>query len=266
MTTLPGRPQARHSSPASATNNRAGTAAGGEQRGKRGCRQELTSTPSQVPLASPSPFCRQLYVYTTYRDFKPTHKQPSSPKEDSQSWGQRDSCTPELCVQGSRQGAYLSPKPCSGINILNLSPGHGGIFTAKFPLVICLYRLRWICQEARKIQLAKLSRQLTAHGRKGPSSATGLKTTPMPWQLLQGFSCAPLHAAASARPTHQHASSHPAFPGARVWQRLGDATYSPTRGAKLQPCSPQSKAAPWVQLEVSEPLEHPASPLGLLQV
>lgn len=56
----------------------------------------------------------------------------------TQSWGQRDSCTSEPCVQGNRQGAYLYPKLCSRINILNLSPGHVSIFTAKFPLVICL--------------------------------------------------------------------------------------------------------------------------------
>lgn len=66
-----------------------------------------------------------------------------------------------------------------------------------------------------KIQLAKLSRQLTAPGRNGSSSAMVLKTTPMLWQLLQGLSCALLPAAASVQPTHKHAPSHSALPGTR---------------------------------------------------
>lgn len=66
-----------------------------------------------------------------------------------------------------------------------------------------------------KIQLAKLSRQLTVHGRNGSSNAIVLKMTPMLWQLLQRFSCVLLPAAASVELTHKHAPSHSAFPGTR---------------------------------------------------
>lgn len=61
--------------------NRAGAAAGGGQLGGERARTKSTSTPAHAPSASPSLFCQQPYVYTIYRDFKPTHKQLSSPKE-----------------------------------------------------------------------------------------------------------------------------------------------------------------------------------------
>lgn len=98
-----------------------------------------------------------------------------------------------------------------------------------------------------KIQLAKLSRQLTAHGRNGSSSAMVLKTTPLR-QLLQGFSCAlllllPLH----SPPTSTHPATLPTQEQGKI--RLGNATIqhqirgNPTAGLPAEHL--------WVSLEVS---------------
>lgn len=96
---------------------------------------------------------------------------------------------------------------------------------------------------AMKIQLAKLSRQLAALGRNGSSSAMVLKMTPMPWQLLQGLSCAFLPAAAPVQPTQKHAPRHSAFPGTRSshgeWEMAPPSTRS---GAIPLLGSPQSTA------------------------
>lgn len=92
-----------------------------------------------------------------------------------------------------------------------------------------------------KIQLAKLSRQLTALGRNGSSSAMVLKTTPMLWQLLQGFRCALLPAAASVQPTHKHPAPLPSQEQGEVMEtgKCHNTGYGAVQllGSPQSPCS-----------------------------
>ena len=142
VTTLPSRPQARHGSPASSTNSLRATEQGQQlrvaDRRREGTDKNSHLRQHKYPWCPPFHFADSYMFTLSTGTSRPPISNPPAPRRTLESWGQRDSCTPEPCVQGSRQGAYLSPKPCSGINILNPSPGHGRIFTAKFPLVICL--------------------------------------------------------------------------------------------------------------------------------
>lgn len=182
-------------------------------------------------------------------DLKPTHKQLAGPKQDSESWGQRDSCTSEPCVQGNRQGAYLYPKLCSRINILNLSPGHVSIFTAKFPLVICLQRLRWICHEdpaGQAFQTAYSSWEkwfIQCHSLENDTHALA---TAAEIQLCTPSCCCLCRA-------HPQACTQPlCLPrNKEKSRRLGNATIQHYIRAILLLGSPQSTAALWVLLKAN---------------
>lgn len=113
-----------------------------------------------------------------------------------------------------------------------------------------------------KIQLAKLSRQLTAHGRNGSSSAMVLKTTPLR-QLLQGFSCAlllllPLH----SPPTSTHPATLPTQEQGKITETGKCHHTTPDQGQS--DCWAPRRAL--VGFTGSKSLEHPASPLGLPKV
>lgn len=148
VTTLPSKPQDKHGSPASSTNIPR-TREEGQQLGlgrmsnwdgeREGIENNSHLHQCKYPWCPPLHFV-DSYMFTLFTGpSRPPINHPPTPRRALRAGDKGIAALQSLaCKEADREIIYLPSPRGSGISILNLSPSHCDIFTAKFPLVICL--------------------------------------------------------------------------------------------------------------------------------